>query len=276
MQLDDDIRAYWAMRRERVPAFVDRHFSFRGTLALHRAAIGWDILRAPINLVLAGPAAALHVAAAVARRLGARRLADALARRQLLLRTALADRLAWLISVELLEFPREATQPDRRVERTLDDYAATRIATGEIAAGLFNLGTGAFTLGKLTPGAVTFAPILASLLAQQAAISSFPFGAALGAFWYGLFPVAPAASLLFGLSVGLLLLGSVLASFAGVVTDPIQRLLGMHQRRLLRMIAAMERQMLDAAAPGYAASDRYVARLLDALDLAAAAHRLIR
>jgi hypothetical protein len=42
------------------------------------------------------------------------------------------------------------------------------------------------------------------------------------------------------------------------------------------MIDAMQRQMLDPAAPGYAVGDRYVARLLDAFDLATAAYRLAR
>jgi len=48
------------------------------------------------------------------------------------------------------------------------------------------------------------------------------------------------------------------------------------QRRLRRMIDALERQLLDPAAPGYAVHDRYVARLLDAFDLMAAAYRLAR
>jgi hypothetical protein len=42
------------------------------------------------------------------------------------------------------------------------------------------------------------------------------------------------------------------------------------------MIDAMEREMLDPAAPGYAVHDRYVARLLDVFDLITAAYRLAR
>jgi hypothetical protein len=79
-----------------------------------------------------------------------------------------------------------------------------------------------------------------------------------------------------GLSAGLLLVGSVIAAFAGIVADPVQRWLGLHQRRLWRMIDAMERRMLNPAAPGYAVGDRYVARLLDAFDLVTAAYRLAR
>ena len=91
-----------------------------------------------------------------------------------------------------------------------------------------------------------------------------------------LFPAVPSAPLLFGLSGALLTGATVLAAFAGLIGDPVQRRLGLHQRRLRQMIDAMERQMLDPAAPAYVVHDRYVARLLDVFDLVAAAYRLIR
>jgi hypothetical protein len=34
---------YFDSRRSRVDAFVDRHFSFKGSAAMHRKALGWDI-----------------------------------------------------------------------------------------------------------------------------------------------------------------------------------------------------------------------------------------
>src|SRR5665213_2261684 len=42
--VESGIRRYFADRRTRVRPFVDRHFSLSGTLALHRAALGPDIL----------------------------------------------------------------------------------------------------------------------------------------------------------------------------------------------------------------------------------------
>ena len=42
---------------------------------------------------------------------------------------------------------------------------------------------------KLTPGTLTLGPVIAAALAQQAAVASFPLGAALGGLWYGLLPV---------------------------------------------------------------------------------------
>ncbi|HLY88439.1 MAG TPA: DUF6635 family protein, partial [Acetobacteraceae bacterium] len=108
------------------------------------------------------------------------------------------------------------------------------------------------------------------------AISSFPLGAGLGSLWYGMYPASAAPLLAVGLSGGLLMIGAVLSAFAGIVTDPVQRRIGLHQRRLRRMIDAMERQMLDPAAPGYSVLDRYVARLIDVLDVVTAIVRLMR
>src|SRR5262250_829874 len=78
---------YVASRRERVDAFVDRHFTLLGSLALHRQAIGWDLLRAPANLFLAGPALTVKLAGWAARRGGCNRLSAWLLGRRLLLET---------------------------------------------------------------------------------------------------------------------------------------------------------------------------------------------
>ena len=62
----DGLARYFADRRSRVDPFVDRHFSLRGALAIHRAALGLDILRTPVNLTLAAPQIGVRLAGAVA------------------------------------------------------------------------------------------------------------------------------------------------------------------------------------------------------------------
>ncbi len=305
-------RAYFAARRDRVRPFVDRHFSLRGTLRLHRAAIGWDIARAPINLTLAGPQIGLHLGAAVAARVGAPRI-ERLLRRSLLLDTAVARQIVWLIHTELLELPLQ--QRDRvatrdalaesilatpavatalgdaiaeigrhgndpafraRLAQAISRSTTSRAAAAEITTGLLSLGAGAAALNKLTPGAASLGPTLAAIMAQQAAVASFPLGGWLGGVWYGMFPAVPSVGLIIGTTGGLMLAATSFAAFAGVVSDPIQRALGLHRARLLRMIAALERQFFDASAPGFAVHDHYVARLLDLFDIVGAALRLSR
>ena len=305
------LSCYFADRRARVDPFIDRHFALRGALRLHRAALGWDMLRAPLNLTLAAPQLGLGVAGAAAARLGARRLGARLAGTHLMLRTDVAREIEWLIRTDLLELPaadgvrvatrdalaeailadptlNEALRPllaaiglhggnadfRARLGQSMAVYAGSRAAAAELTTGILSLGAGALAFNKLTPGLATLGPTLAAIFAQQAAVASFPFGAALGGVWYGLFPVAPPLGLIAGMTGGLMLAGSMVAAFAGIIADPLQRRLGLHRARLLRLVATLERQADDPAAPGFAVRDHYVARLLDLFDLIAMAWRV--
>lgn len=306
------LRRYYGERRECVRPFVDRHFSLKGTARLHRAALGWDIARAPANLLLAGPQIGVRAVAAAARALGATRVSTALGGRDLMLTTAVAREVEWLIRTELLELPwtdgtRKATrdalgaavlnEPDiakplstllagvgeragepgfaERLAGALETYAGSRAAAAELATGLLTLSASALAFHKLTPGAVALGPALAAVVAQQSAVAAFPLGAGLGSLWYGTFPAVPSLALVSGLTGGLLLGAAVTAAFAGLVTDPVQRHLGLHQRRLLHLIDALERQTADPSAPAFAVRDQYVARVLDLFDWLACAHRLL-
>jgi hypothetical protein len=156
------------------------------------------------------------------------------------------------------------------LEAAMTEYARTRAAATEITTAFLSLGAGALALRKLTPGAMSLGPTLAAAIAQRAAVISFPMGGALGSLWYTLFPVAPSAVLVAGLTGGLLAASTIASAFAGVVADPVQRKLRLHELRLQRMVDALERQMKDPTAPGFVVHDHYVARLLDLFDVAGA------
>ena len=90
-----------------------------------------------------------------------------------------------------------------------------------------------------------------------------------------MFPAAPSAALI-GVTTGGLVAGlSVATAFAGVITDPIQRGLGLHRRRLLRMLDTMEKNFQDKDAQAFAAREIYAARLLDLVDVLRTVHRAL-
>ncbi|HEY4041185.1 MAG TPA: DUF6635 family protein [Rhodopila sp.] len=310
--VDDGVRRYFADRRLRIGRFVDRNFSLRGSISLHRAAVGWDIARAPLNLTMAAPQIGLMVASRAARKLGAPRLASELSSKRLVVDTAVGKELAWRLHADLLELPyrsgdrvvtkdalAETILADprvvaaltpalealgskgddpalrRRLEAAMSEYGRTRAAATEVTTALLSLSAGALALRKLTPGAMSLGPALAAAIAQRAAVLSFPMGGALGSLWYTLFPVAPSALLVAGLTGGLFAASTVASAFAGVLADPVQRKLGLHQLRLRRMLDALERQMKDPGAPGFVVHDHYVARLLDLFDVANALARVV-
>jgi hypothetical protein len=307
-------RRYFESRREMVDAFVDRHFSFSGSLSMHRKAIGWDMLKAPANIALAVPQLVAKLAASGAKVVGAERVSEYLGSRQLVFDTDVGNEIEWLVITELLELP--FRQGDRvshqdaladailsapelqgrlhealatigrkgddaafreRLEETLQTYAGTRVAAAEIATSLMTLGAGAVTINQMTPGVMSLGPALAAALAKNAAVASFPLGAGVGGLWYGFFPAAVSPMLVGGVTGGLLAATSIASAFAGIIADPVQKGLGLHQRRLHRLIDAVEKQWNSEHEDAeFVAHDPYVARLMDLFDILSSAYRIAK
>jgi hypothetical protein len=302
-------RAYFDGCRGRVDDFVERNFTLAGSARLHGHAVGWDLLKAPANVALSIPQIGLKLGAAVARRVGRTAAADALASRSLFLDTAVARELRWRLLTDLLRLP--AAEGDRvsrtdalaeailahprvqailaeagarssdpvfraRLETALTEYTGTRAAAAEITTGLIALGTGAVAFQKATPGAVALGPVLAGSIAHGSAVASFPFGATAGGIWYGLFPVQASPFLVAGATAGVLGVAAIATAFAGVVSDPVQRALGIHHRRLAALIDGLEQAFTQGDSQGFVAYDLYVARLMDLTDLLVGVTRTLR
>jgi hypothetical protein len=299
------VQRYIESRRGRIDAFVDRHFTLAGSIALHRRALGWDLVRAPANLFLAGPALAVNFLAWAARRAGMARVAAWLAGRRLLLKNEVAREVEWLVATELLGIPcrdrdrvsyRDAIAETiladdraaallvvpaaadaafrRLLAAAIETYLGSRTAAAEIATGFVAAGMGALVVKQVTPGLVTLSSALAGIIAQQMAIAAFPLGASLGGLWYGLFPAEAGAGLLAATTAGVFLGGAVLAAFSGVVTDPLQRRLGLHRARLERLLHILQADLCGGPARNRLMRDHYVARLVDLFDLIALAMRV--
>lgn len=311
--VDWAVARYFDARRDKVPEFVDRHFTLQGSLRLHRHAVGWDILRAPANVAFVLPTAGMKLTALGLRRCGpgAADAARWLESRDLFLRTRVGAELQWLLHTELLELPFEqagrrfggdalaeqifshplvhgvleqtilsvrqaADRPAlrERLTEAMSTYTGTRAAAADITNALIAAGVGAAAFKQLTPGAITMGPALAAVLAQQFAILNFPLGAGLGGLWYGVFPAAAPGALVAGSTAGLMSVAAVMAAFAGILADPAQRKLGLHQRRLRRMLDTLERQFGGDPEAQFIVRDHYVARLVDIFDLMRVAIRV--
>ena len=120
------------------------------------------------------------------------------------------------------------------------------------------------------------APSVAGVLSRDAAVARFPFGETLGTVWYGAFPPSVPPWLLGATLLALVLLGAVFAAFAGIVADPLQRRLGIHRRRLHRLVDALEAESLGTLDRGFAAPEHYYARLFDVVDAGVSVLRIFR
>lgn len=305
--------AYFAGCRARVRPFVDANFSALGSARLHRHALGWDLLKAPANVALSLPTVGLKLGSLAARGLGATGLADRLGRQDLFLETAVARELRWRMMTDLLEQPfRDGDRELRRdglaeailahpemrtliaaagetaaahrddpafrarMELALTDYTGARAAAAEITTGLIALGGGAMAFQKLTPGALALGPAIAASLAHGAAVASFPLGATAGGLWYAMFPAAASPALVAGATAGVMGAAALAAAFAGLIADPVQRALGLHERRLNALIGALEAGFLGREGQEFVVYDLYVARLMDLSDVLLGVARAFR
>jgi hypothetical protein len=302
---------HWAATRHaRVQAFVDANFRLPAALRLHRRALGLDLLRAPGNVALVPIFLLAQLGAGALKLVGAGRAGRWLAHRRLFFETTVARELAWRLHTQLLELPYEdggrrsegdslaqvmlaevdlSAPPDMlpgtvarhrddpalraRLATVLESYTGARTAAAELVNNLLLAGAGATMFKQLTPGALSLGPLLAGAVAQHFAIVGFPLGATLGSLWYGIFAAEPSFSLLAGMTAGLMAFGAVLTAFAGVIGDPLQRALGLHQRRLHSVIDALALQLKGDSEAALKVRDHYAARIFDVADALGAAAR---
>jgi hypothetical protein len=284
------LAAYFHACRQRVEPFVAAHLAWPGTLALHRAALGLDLVRAPVNVLLAVPALGAGLAARVLGRLGSVAAASRLARAPLAFQTDVERDLVRRLREHLLEIggPRGGTllehpafaplaEEDRArldaagLEAALDAllarYAATRRASTDLLTAACLGLAGLLALGRFTPGSLSAGQALAEGVALSQAVEGFWLGPALGGWFYALFPPSASPGGLAGAILAVALLAAACASFAGLLTDPLQARLGIHRRRLRRWLDALERLASGSAKGEYRPWDPYVARLADLADV---------
>ncbi|MDW4499388.1 DUF6635 family protein [Sulfitobacter sp. D35] len=256
--------------------FVRETFGLRGTLRLHRAAFGGDLLRAPVNVLLAPIFVLVRLAALIAGLVGLHG-----ARRWLLdRRILLVTQVARAVEARVLEFLSRlnvqgigVAAPQDAVRRAVADYVGVRSAVSEMTTALIVLVSGVALFHAATPGVLSLTGPLAQMRAEAAAIRDFPLGSGLGRAYYAMFPVEiPLAQVLLT-GVVLAMLASVITTFAGVLADPLQVSTGTHRRRIARLLAR-----LDAVADrGQGlAREHLAARLGDASDVAMSLWRFLR
>ncbi len=287
---------YFAACRGRAEDFSDRHFRFPGAWQTNRIALGWDLLRAPLNLLWAPIYLLLQLLAWTCQRLGMVTLAKLLDSAPGGLTTDVQRQLAAWCNSELLQRPEQPGEPDPllayiveeidsslhatidanailqalqpTLNDTLDQYALSRTATADISNTLSATLLGAFAFQKFTPGGVAIGLLLASIGAREIAVHNFPLGHTIGKLWYGWFPPEPSLAASVGITCLVLMLLASLASLSGLLSDPLLSALGLHQRRLYKIIDHLERNFSSHSQHRFRSGEHYLARLLDGVDAA--------
>ncbi len=289
---------YFAGCRAQVEPFVRRHFRYPGVWQVNKQALGWDLLRAPINLFWAPFYLLLLLLGFLLGKLGwtwvrrwlyrtpsgmitqVQRYLTEAAFREVLQRPMAegeTDRLHQCIVEEIESLPVEWVETEALTEQlntavhdALSHYAITRTASADITNSILSAALGAFAFQKFTPGGIAVGLTLSSWVSYHFAVNDFFLGETLGSLYYSVISPSP-SPLLTLLTIGAVLLAfAIFSTFSGFITDPIQRWLRLHHYRLNRMIDQLEKDFHLASSGGYRPKDHYLARILDILDTARA------
>jgi hypothetical protein len=311
--LDRAIRNYIDSRRKKIPGFVKTHFSIAGAVKINRKALGKDLIKAPVNLAWALPYTAIQVTSVVLKKIGLKKIDKLIEKVPIGFKTSVQEEINRLIYVELLELPYKKDngkdvndallaeildQPEikclfqveldliltqsqqegfkKSLEKRLKEYSLSRTAISELAGNIIALATGVGMMGKMTPGGISFGTVLAATIAQQSAISSFFLGPTLGGLYYGMFPASASMGLAMASTSAVLATLAILSAFSGIITDPIQARLGIHEKRLNRLLDSLEKTLMEKGDSDLKIREQYLARVFDLLDLLkTAAHAVI-
>jgi hypothetical protein len=146
----------------------------------------------------------------------------------------------------------------------------------ELAAGVAALVIGLVLLQALTPSALSLGPILAQEYAQSSAIQDFWAGSWAGGYYYSWYPAEASLGEKAATTVLVMVIFAVGSTFIGIVTDPLQQLMGLHRRRLERFVDTLRRQASGGTDASLGLPDPYIARLADVVDWVAMGYRMIR
>ncbi|MBB1493187.1 MULTISPECIES: DUF6635 family protein [unclassified Paracoccus (in: a-proteobacteria)] len=255
-------------RDAEIRRFVRATYGVKGTLTLHRAALPWDMVRAPVNVMLSPMFLLIKLSARLADLCRLRWLGRWLATRRIFLTSDLSRQLESNLRGFFAQLDQRGISPaasDDEIDAAISSYAETRNAVAEITTSLIVVLAGLLIFHRVTPGVISLAGPVAHLRAQAQAIEDFALGSWIGRMWYGAFPTELSTAELF--FAGLFLTGaaSLVTTFAGLLADPIQLWTGIHRRRLSRMLERLDRKH----APPALEREHLLARAGDLGDVAA-------
>ncbi|VUD68770.1 hypothetical protein TDB9533_04129 [Thalassocella blandensis] len=295
--IEQGIRAYFNTVRKRIPAFIHLHFRYPGCWHIHKQAFGLDLLRAPLNLLWAPIYLLANLFAFILGKMGLDTLCRQLKRlppgfegrvqrhinalivnelfSESALRQCISEHVTSALKHSTLEQDHNKEEEHLRliqaqIEHILSDALSqlmqARIATADITNTLLSSAFGILFFKKFTPGGIGIGVILAAIWVKWQAVENFFLGSTLGSSYYALFP--PTADLL-TLSTSIafvLLILAFVASFSGLITDPILAAIGFHKRRLNRLTDQIEKDVTANYHSRFKTLDPYFARILELFD----------
>lgn len=265
-RVERSVRTYLEVRRLILDPFLEANFGFNGTLRIFWQTARTDLLRHPLNFVLAIPFLVLSKIAGWFNKFGlygpgkfAQRLPTRIptgfekVREQQIVSGLLglaAEREGNGLLHRLEEdglrealnhFPRlrscfQTEEISKVIAAPLEDFSSTRFSILELASSGLTIAVAYLLFGNLTLSPLEIGRQLADSEARSNATSHFFLGPGAGSFFYALFPPHPTVFQIAGWTAAVIVLLGVLTMSINLLADPLQRWLGIHRRHLGKLL----------------------------------------
>ncbi|HEX4824930.1 MAG TPA: DUF6635 family protein [Candidatus Polarisedimenticolaceae bacterium] len=272
--MDRCIQAYVTRCRERIPSFVESHFSLEQTWRLQRPTLGRDLLYAPLNSAWALPYLALRKAAEVLEKVGYLRPAQWVKHLPSGVKTGYQIRIERLITEDLLEWDRErSTLPQGFLKELTDapslrtnlerhasartgagtlpelirEFSSGRAIVSDLSGTLLTLLLSWLLLGSTSLSLNGIAHGVAKRDAHDRAASHFFLGRKIGSRFYDVFPPAVHESKVWTILVVLFIALTAGALACTILSDPLRKMLGFHRNRLGILLDGVETELIVLA-----------------------------
>lgn len=301
--VEQGIIRYLDSRRLLVDEFVENNYSFNKAWNLNKKAFGLDMLKVPANILWTPPYFLLNGTGRLLTKAGKKKLGAQLTSLPAGFSTDVEKEVSWRIHTQLLELPYQqqdrvftdnrllamiledesllalfddslnalaALVNDKQGKEKLADnltaYVDSRKAAAELSAAMISMATGYVANKSINFGAMGLGNALAASIAHSAAASNFILGNTLGSLYYSVFSATASKTTLVLSTGGVAIVLGMVSSYTGVLTDPLQKSLGWHQKKLHKLIDGLELQFLSDSSESIQFKDGYVARVLDIAD----------
>jgi hypothetical protein len=263
-QVERSVRTYLELRRLILDPFLEANFGFHGTLRIFWQTARTDLLRHPLNFVLAIPFLLLSKIAGWFNKLGlygpgkfAQRLPTRIptgfekVREQQIVSDLLglgAEGNGLLHRLEedglreaLNHFPRlrscfQTEEIRKVIAAPLEDFSSTRFSILELASSGLTIAVAYLLFGNFSLSPLEIGRQLADSEARSNATSHFFLGPGAGNLFYAVFPPHPTVFQIAGWTAVVIVALGVLTMAINLIADPLQRWLGIHRRHLGKLL----------------------------------------
>lgn len=247
-KLEQSVRDYIESRRSLVDTFVANHFDLNESVLFHKQSAKIDLIKHPLNVLLSAPIVAFKKIMHWLEYQGLHWPEHFLHKLNHILQTGYDKKIEKIILTELFEIDRQSYINDKNLETKLSeeiaDYLERRAAFTDLSASVFMLISGWLFAGKLTSSILFIGEKIAHSYAKKKAVSNFFLGEGVGSVFYGIFPAQASPQQIFTATLILAIFFVLLAYLANVMSDPLQKKLGLQHKKLHRALDSLEIKML--------------------------------